>query len=103
MKYFGEFEDKQSIAEAFRIKINELEGCDILFASYEYENYSGYSIVVFSKDGQLYEVDGSHCSCRGLEGQWQPEETSVAALKMRNQDLYRTRFPEWPKFLEKLA
>jgi hypothetical protein len=34
-------------------------------------------------DGKLYETHGSHCSCYGFEGQFQPEETSVEALKFR--------------------
>jgi len=33
--------------------------------------------------GVWYEVDGSHCSCYGLEGQWEPQETNVEALKLR--------------------
>jgi hypothetical protein len=28
-------------------------------------------------------VNGSHCSCHGLEGQWEPEETSMKALEHR--------------------
>lgn len=32
-------------------------------------------------DGKLYEVNGSHCSCYGFEGQWSPEETTVDYLK----------------------
>lgn len=31
----------------------------------------------------LYEVNGSHCSCYGLEGQWEEEETTVEALAYR--------------------
>lgn len=40
-------------------------------------------VVAYRLDGKLYEVNGGHCSCYGLEGQWEPAETSVAALKMR--------------------
>lgn len=58
-------------------------GIEILLASYSYENYSGDAFVLFRKDGRLYEVNGSHCSCYGLEGQWEPEETTVEALRHR--------------------
>ncbi len=44
----------------------------ILFADYTYESYSGDSYVLgYDKESKLFfEVTGSHCSCYGLEGQW---------------------------------
>jgi hypothetical protein len=57
---------------------------EILLAAYETSGYEGYAFVVYRKDGKLYEVNGSHCSCYGLEGQWNPEETTAEALKMRH-------------------
>ncbi len=57
----------------------------ILFASYSYRNYTGDAWVLFEQDGKLYEVNGSHCSCYGLEGQFQPEETELKALEFRLQ------------------
>lgn len=77
------FLDKADIAKEFEIDSSELENVNVLFAVYKQEAYEGYALVVFSKDGKLYEVNGSHCSCNGLEGQWEPEETSLEALKMR--------------------
>lgn len=59
------------------------DGLNILLASYSYECYSGDAFVLFERDGKLFEVNGSHCSCYGLEGQWDPEETSVEALRHR--------------------
>ena len=61
----------------------QYEGIEILLAYYLYECYGGYAFVLFRKDGELYEVNGSHCSCYGLEGQWEPEETTVEALRHR--------------------
>jgi hypothetical protein len=61
----------------------ELEGANVLLASYGTPSYEGYAFVLFERDGKLYEVDGSHCSCYGLEGQWEPEETNVEALLHR--------------------
>jgi hypothetical protein len=55
----------------------------ILFASYGSEGYEGNAFVLFAQDGKLYEVNGNHCSCMGLETQWEPEETTIEALKMR--------------------
>lgn len=67
----------------FEITINDLEGATILLASYTYESYEGDSFVLFQLDGKLYEVNASHCSCYGLEGQWEPEETTKEALLHR--------------------
>lgn len=72
-------EKKSKMAEA----IKRHEENNILFASYGTDNYSGDAFVLFEKDGKLYEVNGSHCSCYGLEGQFEPEETTLEAIEMR--------------------
>lgn len=50
------------------------------------------AFVLYKKDGKLWEVHGSHCSCHGLSesdclgettSQWEPEETTVEALEHR--------------------
>lgn len=58
---------------------------DVLLASYSYENYSGDAFVLYrdTRDGKLYEVHGSHCSCYGLEGQWEPEPCDLQSLRHR--------------------
>lgn len=81
--FFGDFHSVEDIIEQFHISPDALKGATILFASYLYEYYDGSAFVLFEWDGKLYEVNGSHCSCYGLEGQWEPEETSVAAVRMR--------------------
>jgi hypothetical protein len=76
----------------FGINDAALEGVTVLLASYTYEDYSGDAFVLFERGGKLYEVNGSHCSCYGLSEssysgdtttQWQPEETTVEALRHR--------------------
>jgi hypothetical protein len=47
---------------------------EILFASYTMNQYDGTAYVLFHNKGKLYEVEGSHCSCYGLERQWKPQE-----------------------------
>lgn len=80
------FKDEMSVLNEFSIDKNALNGCDIIFAHYTYEDYSGDAFVLLrdSKDGKLYEVNGSHCSCYGLEGQWDMEETTLELLNKRN-------------------
>lgn len=96
-KYFGSFTDRDSVLENFcrgeydyekggYKTIEEPEGFptddEILFASYGGRSYEGDALVVYERDGKLYQVSGGHCSCNGLEDQWAPEETTREALRM---------------------
>lgn len=55
---------------------------EVIFASYGGASYEGDATVIFIRDGKIYENHDSHCSCNGLDS-WAPEETTVAALAMR--------------------
>jgi len=72
-------EKKTKMTKAIKIYENK----NILFASYGQDNYSGDAWVLFEEDGKLYEVNGSHCSCFGLEGQWEAEEVVLKELENR--------------------
>lgn len=72
-------EKKQRMDEG----IEEYKNRNILFASYGQDNYSGDAFVLFEEDGKLYEVNGGHCSCYGLEGQWDAEIVVLEELKNR--------------------
>lgn len=78
--YLNNFSDKKDVASSFSTTLDDV---NILFATYGTDNYSGDAFVLFEKGGKLFEVNGSHCSCYGLEDQWQPEETTLEALKHR--------------------
>lgn len=85
-RYFNNFTNLDDIINAFEIKepwFSKLKEAEILLASYGGRAYEGDALVIFSLDGKLYEVHGGHCSCNGLEGQWDPEETSVQAIAFR--------------------
>jgi hypothetical protein len=77
------FERDADIIKEFEAPTNALDGAKVLYARYQYEDYDGEALVLFEKDGKLFEVYGSHCSCYGLEGQWEPQETTWDALRMR--------------------
>jgi hypothetical protein len=86
---FWENENQDRILSDFGLSKEELKnivdsGTQILFAWYDepYE-YNGFAFVLFSKDNELYTVEGCHCSCYGLEGQWEPIPTTIDALKYR--------------------
>lgn len=82
--YFENFKFTQDIIDQYAAAEDALDGAIIHLAWYGYGSYCGKSLVIFEKNGVLYEVNGFHCSCNGLEGQWEPEETSWSALKMRD-------------------
>lgn len=81
--FLGDFEDEQDVINSFEETQNVLNGAHVLLAHYEIDGYEGSAFVLFERDGKFYEVNGGHCSCYGLEGQWEPEETSVAELVHR--------------------
>lgn len=85
---------KQALMDDFEITDADLKGVKILLASYTYVDYSGDAYVLFEKDSTLFEVNGSHCSCYGLEGQWEPEETTLESVeyRMRNGDLGNSKW-----------
>ena len=65
--------------------VSSYDHVEVLLASYSYENYSGDAFVLYrdTRDGKLYEVHGSHCSCFGLEGQWEPDVCDLESLRHR--------------------
>jgi hypothetical protein len=73
-------EKKEKMTELLNTKYKDI---NILFASYGTDNYSGDAWVLFEQNGKLYEVNGGHCSCYGLEGQWEPDEVILVELEHR--------------------
>lgn len=87
--YYGNFESKKDVESCFNVCLDD--NIVILLASYDTEGYEGSAYVLFynKSDSKLYEVFGSHCSCYGLEGQWEPEETSVEVIREKlNRNCY---------------
>lgn len=72
------FADKADICREF--SISDFDGY-VLYASYEQGGYEGNAAVLYVNDGKLWAAYGSHCSCHGLEGQWEPEQVSVEELR----------------------
>jgi len=83
-RYFGSFSSRDDVLKAFCDPLVDLPSDEqILFASYGEQAYEGDALVVFlDGNGQLLSVEASHCSCYGLEGQWDPKPTTLAALGM---------------------
>lgn len=55
----------------------------ILYADYQTGNYEGSAYVLGYDNVQdkFFEVHGGHCSCYGLEGQWNEEYCTLSELK----------------------
>lgn len=97
-KYFGIWGDRESMISSFEYSYWGGQSVpdyssypseeEILFATYDTGDYDGSCTVLFEKNGQLFRVDGGHCSCGGLEDQWSPEETTWEAEAMRPRDSY---------------
>ena len=76
----------------------------VLIAVYTYECYSGKAFVLYEQDGKLFEVNGGHCSCYGLEDQFDPEETTWEALLMRDfSDSWYSDYNPWNSMNDRIA
>ncbi len=85
MTYYHDWSDSQldGLISDFRLDKDTLKDCSIILASYTNEDYSGNAYVLFKENDKFYEVNGSHCSCHGLEDQWIPSEVTYEELKYR--------------------
>jgi hypothetical protein len=84
--FFDQFDSVEDVLSQFSITKSDLKGCEVVFAYYTYEDYSGDALVILRDphDGKFYEVNGGHCSCYGLEGQWEMEETTMDVMMQRS-------------------
>ncbi len=103
--FLGNWSDKKDVAEDFQIALEEFDKAKILLAWYGYGDYDGSAFVLFEHDGKLYEVNGGHCSCYGLEGQWSPEEVTASELEHRitKGDLGKESYYNEGVFVEEIA
>lgn len=76
--YFGVFSDWEDVQNEFKTTYPKPEL--VIFAGYDSDGYSGSAVVVFKDNGKFYYVQGGHCSCHGLEEQFDPEEYESAEL-----------------------
>lgn len=71
--YSGKFTSIEDVLREFKITEQDLydDNLEIIMAHY-YRSFSGEaSVLLYSyEDSEYYEVNGNHCSCYGLEGQW---------------------------------
>ena len=105
-EYHGDFNSWADVREQFepewknysgelrwgrRQAVPPVEPEAVLYAEYEAEGYEGSAIVIYRQGDRVFEVTGWHCSCYGLEDQWEPEEYDVPtylAFAERTKDGY---------------
>jgi hypothetical protein len=73
-----------------RFEASEPEPDEVFKAAYDGEGYDGTAEIYYRRGQKYYHVYGSHCSCYGLEGQWDPEEYAsrelfLEVLKQKNE------------------
>ena len=69
--YEGDFSCREDVEREYQVGLDK--NVRIVYAGYWYADYNGDSVVLFKQNRKLYEVRGGHCSCYGLEGQWDPD------------------------------
>lgn len=95
--YAGDFANRADVFGSFA-KADDSD-IQLLYTSYEYEDYSGYAVVIYYRKStkKYYEAYGSHCSCYGLEGQWDGDEEIVAEELVKRIGDLNARFEEFKK------
>jgi len=78
--YHDDFESWADVQSQF--DTTHAEPSRVLYAGYSYEDYSGDADVAWlNEDRSIGYVSGSHCSCYGLEGQFDVETYSADAAR----------------------
>jgi len=73
------------ISDNYEVPLSEVKKYQVLVAYESVGSWgcdsSSWFLLRDRKSGNLYETHGSHCSCYGFEGQFEPEETTVEYLQ----------------------
>ena len=79
------FSSSEDVFSEFDLSSDESKSIDIIIANYECEYYDGSATVFYYRRDteKYYETYGSHCSCYGLEGQWDGKEIVFKELENR--------------------
>lgn len=94
------FKDEKDISETFDVCPELLDGIEVLYALNQPIYCADTVYILFIKNGILYEVSGTHDSYNCYEEQWDPEETTVEAILLR--DTWYSRDPDLKNILRQL-
>ena len=93
--FFGDFKNQCEALDAFGVNVGVLCGTTVLLGYY----IDGDAYVLLKKNDTYYEVNGSHCGCCDLVGQWYIERTDLAAIEHRMKVLGPEHVETWRKLL----
>jgi hypothetical protein len=91
LKNKTEAEVKSHLVNEYTADPDVVDGLEVLIG---YESVGDWGcdsssfFLLRDKDGNLFEVHGSHCSCYGFEDQFTLEPTTIEALKFRINESY---------------
>lgn len=97
--YHENFNKWKDVQEAYSMEMKKPE--QVLLAYYSYEDYSGSSYVIYREGDKYYFNYGGHCSCHGLEDQWDPTEFNSKEEFVAYME--KTKYYDAKDLLEKLV
>jgi hypothetical protein len=66
--YHGNFENWKDVVSSFSPDdLDRPEPSEVYYASYDIDGYEGWAVVLWRDKRKYYFLNGSHCSCYGLE------------------------------------
>jgi hypothetical protein len=84
LKDFSQEEIKQHLISNYEAEPNDVNQYQILIAYEKVGDYgcdsSSFFLLRRIDDNSLWEIHGSHCSCNGFEGQFEPTRTTTTYL-----------------------
>ena len=86
LKGYTQEQVKEHLINEYTANCELVQDLEVLIA---YESVGSWGcdsssfFLLKDKEGKLYEVHGSHCSCFGFEDQFTLQESSIEALKFR--------------------
>ncbi len=94
-------EIRKAFIEDYAGRVNETDAANfaddmagLLIANLDSWFYEESAHFLFVREGQLYEVSASHCSCNDFEGQWSPDKVEWEQLAMRPKEWFAYDSPE---------
>jgi hypothetical protein len=101
-KYHGSFTCREDIVAIYGDRVPPEP--DIVYACMSEPDYEESLIVVFARDGRLFEIADSHCSCNGWDEDgdtWDaPDEVLVQQLLTRASGAFGRAIAEWLERVE---
>lgn len=84
-------DDARECFDQFDVPLSDRNSISIVDWEYISEDYSGSAFVIFIEDEEVYTVSGSHCSCYGLEDQWDPVKAASLGAALEEMSKFRAR------------